>query len=437
VSSPVNRSASLTAAVLALAALAAPAYADGRIDPGTLVTHSMGTFNGVPYVRSEAMFAGTTSSRHPYRVPCQVIAPAAGQPRSGLLLFDWLNRTTIFTAIGRELGFGRYVLGDALLFGQGAAYATVRCDPIGIGRPWSDGILDTSSEFIQWEADEFEIVADFARALRSDAATAALAGPVQRMASFGFSACAGRLRGLLRMDLGRGLFDFSLVGGWGSGYLLPRGNVLGLSSMEIPPLDGAGLEADFNTEHDVLRIGAAQARFSAWNYRAYEYAGAAHIRRADAALAGLPDPETANPADWFPLVRALFQASSQWCDGVPPPPAAWLGAPGDATIARDAKGNALVRYVDGLATATTYYRLPEVAVGLGRYIGYDGSYESTDWLRLLAGAFVDLSGTFTSHQQYVDQIRDHARFLRQQRYLLEADEQAIIGAASSSTIGER
>src|SRR5215471_9746288 len=122
----------LVAALAMVGAQPAPAHAAGRIDANTLLVIPHGTFGGVKYVRYEALFQGVASSGNGYRVPCQIIAPALPENGSGLLLFDWLNRTTIFAPIGREMPIGRFALNDEFLFGMGASYATVRCDPAGI-----------------------------------------------------------------------------------------------------------------------------------------------------------------------------------------------------------------------------------------------------------------------------------------------------------------
>jgi hypothetical protein len=241
----------------------------GRIDPGTWVSTTQGTFGGVPYARYEAMFEGVTANQRPFRVPCQIIAPVNPAQGSGLLLFDWLVASTIPTAIGQEQADARYTLTDSFLFGQGIAYATVRCDPAGIGkrssvsdpaRPWSDGLLDTSSEFITSAGDEFDIVVMYLNALRTDPIALQALGSIQRRAAFGYSASGYRLRGLLRMQMGIGLFDFSLVGGTGNGFSHPSGNRIGFSNAERAPLAGAGREIDFQSETDVVALGAHKTR---------------------------------------------------------------------------------------------------------------------------------------------------------------------------------
>ncbi len=437
----------LPAAFAATLAVAPPAGATGRIDAATLVSAPQGTFNGVAFTRYEAMFQGVTPNNRPYRVPCQIIAPTQPGQGSGLLVFDWLVSTTILTTVGQEQADARYTLTDEFLFGLGASYATVRCDPAGIGqrspiadpfRPWSDGLLDTSSEFITSAGDEFHIVVDYVRALRTDPVAVGLLGPVQRRAAFSYSAGAFRLRGLLRMPMGRGLFDFSLVGGAGQGYSHPTGNGIGFSSAERPPMAGAGLEIDFQSETDVLALDAHRTRHEEPNYRVYQFAGAAHLRDVDAVEFGLPSPHTANVADWTPFFRALFVAGNRWCDGIAPPPSLWLGARNEAFIARDANGNALVRYVGTLPVTTEAYRLPEVAVGENQYIPLDPAFDDgsfTGFFRVLAGSHIDRTATFTDHAAYVNQVTVHARALEAQGYLLVADADAIIARAASSSIG--
>jgi hypothetical protein len=108
--------------------LSTPFHAAGRIDRSTVLSAPHWTFSGVKYIRFEAMFAGATSNQHPYRVPCQIIAPADPTQGAGLLLFDWLVQSTIVTAVGKEQADARYTLTDEFLFGAGVSYATVRCD---------------------------------------------------------------------------------------------------------------------------------------------------------------------------------------------------------------------------------------------------------------------------------------------------------------------
>jgi len=435
------------AAVLCITGFSSPSQAAGQIDASTLVWTSHGNFNGVPYLRYEAMFQGVTQNQRPYRVPCQIIAPVNPSQGSGLLLFDWLVPSTIWTAVGQEQADARYTMTDEFLFGRGVTYATVRCNPDGLGtqspivdhtRPWSDDLLDTSSEFITSAGDEFDIVVDYVKALKTDPVAVGIIGPVNRSAAFGYSASGSRLRGLLRHPMGKNLFAFSLVGGAGNGYALPAGNSIGFAYAERLPLAEAGLEIDFQSETDVVFLGGHKTRLNAPNYRTYEFAGAAHIRDIDAAEFGLADPHLANPADWVPFFRSMFVIGNNWCDGIAPPPSIWLGAPNQAQITRDAKGNALVRYVGGQFINTTAYRLPEVAVGENQYIPLDPSYNDGSFLgvfRMIGGGHVDLTASITNHAAYVNDVTIYANQLRSLGYLLDSDADAIIQRAIESDIG--
>jgi Alpha/beta hydrolase domain len=326
----------LTTLVIVATVVTPTSRAAGHIDSSTVVMTPQGVFNGVQYERYEAMFEGVTSNNRLYRVPCQIIAPVLHGQSSGLLLFDWLVPSTIPTAVGQEQADARYTMTDDFLFGLGHSYATVRCDATAIGkrsstsspsRPWSDGLLNTSTESIKSSGDEFDIVVDYVKALWTDPVALQCLGTITRRAAFGYSASGFRLRGLLRLQMGQGLFDFSLVGGTGNGFDHPGGNDVKFSNAEKAPLAGSGLEIDFQSETDVVAFGAQKARHEEANYRDYQFAGCTHIRDIDVAEFGLPDPELANPAEWTPFFRALFVAGNEWCDGVAPP----LRSPATAT----------------------------------------------------------------------------------------------------------
>ena len=127
--SSLRRTLILAAATMIAAAAPSPCSAAGHVDGGTLVSTPHGTFSGVQYTRYEAMFAGVTSNGRPYRVPCQIVAPTHPAEGSGLLLFDWLVRSTIVTAVAQEQADARYTMGDDFLFGLGLS------SPGAIGSP--------------------------------------------------------------------------------------------------------------------------------------------------------------------------------------------------------------------------------------------------------------------------------------------------------------
>jgi hypothetical protein len=393
----------------------------------TLTATPLRTFGGVAYTSYEAMFQGTASRNHPYRVPCQIIAPQSPGQAGRPVLFDWLNPSLIPTAVGRDIGLGRYSMTDEFLLGLGIVYATVRSDKEGIGRPWIEGTFDTTGESIQEVADEFEIVADFVGALSTDPLATRLAGPLTCKVAMGYSNSGGKLRGFVRDPIGQRVFDVALAGGAGD-------SVHNGQNADPPPIS-AGRSIEFNTETEVLQSHADRVRVDVPNLRVYEFAGCAHARQQDAFVLGLPDPEKTNPADWFGFIRALFVAGLDWCAGADPPPSIWLGARRDATIVRDARKNALIRYVGDAPIDSDRYRLPEVAVGQNQYIAFDPDYRNAGHLRPLLGAFVDLTASITDHDAYVRQVLSLARELQDQRYLLKADADAIIRTASDSDIG--
>src|SRR5262249_48685343 len=115
-----NRWGIFLACAAAVAISTPPARADGRIDPDTVIAIPHGTFGGVKYVRYEAMFEGVASGHHPYRVPCQIIAPLEPEDNRGLVLFDWINTTGVSLG-GSEIPLARYMITDDFLFGVGAA----------------------------------------------------------------------------------------------------------------------------------------------------------------------------------------------------------------------------------------------------------------------------------------------------------------------------
>ena len=57
-------------------------------------------------------------------------------------------------------------------------------------------------------------------------------------------------------------------------------------------------------------------------------------------------------------------------------------------------------------------------------------------IRALAGGRVDLTGEFTDHDAYVEQVESHATALEEAGYLLAADADAIVQAAEDSDVGQ-
>ena len=91
------------------------------------------------------------------------------------------------------------------------------------------------------------------------------------------------------------------------------------------------------------------------------------------------------------------------------------------------------------AKLTPCFPSSEVAVGEHQYIPLAPSYLDGTFFpgvfQSIGGGHVDLTDTFTDHDDYVSQITIHARDLQANGYLLEADADAIIQRASDSDIG--
>src|SRR3954453_5709159 len=111
------------------------------------------------------------------------------------------------------------------------------------------------------------MVVDYVEGPRTDPTALQALGTIHRTAAFAYSASGYRLKGLLRLQMGKGLFDFSLLGGAGSGFDHPSGNDLGHSSTEKAALAGAGLEIDFQSETDGVVLEAYKTRHEEANYR--------------------------------------------------------------------------------------------------------------------------------------------------------------------------
>lgn len=101
---------------------------------------------------------------------------------------------------------------DDFHFGRGISNATVRCNQAGMGmrspisdptRPWSEGVLGTYIEFLKSAGDEFDIVVDCIKTLRTDPVDLDLLGDINRTAVFGYSASGYQIKGLLRLKMAK------------------------------------------------------------------------------------------------------------------------------------------------------------------------------------------------------------------------------------------
>jgi hypothetical protein len=401
-----------------------------------------GTFGGVEYVLHAGRFTGETS-RGPFRVPFEIVAPADPADGNGRVLFEPPH--FLYRAAGRS-----DVIGPELLFGRGFSHATVGFSDWGFNR------LDLAAEDLLIAGQpvgfvpifdltaplliDIEILDQFSEALTVDPIAAVLVGEVSHLYAYGVSQTAQAMLELLYQDDVAGRFDLTLlhVVVWNTS-VRPD-----FAALPVPfvPFDGSEKTLFVETEGDQLISQSAVLRgaLAYPGYRLYEIAGSAHLPLSGP-VPGLP--LEFNSLDHLLVARAAFVAGDEWAArGIDPPPSITLdvdasGGPdpvyGFPTgIARDADGN-----------ARGGVRLPNLAVGAAHYIASLPLFlgvPAPDLIFALSGAQVDLSctpsGRFRNHGEYVRAVTKHASDLRRQRYLLPADAEALVEAAAESATGK-
>jgi hypothetical protein len=292
---------------------------------------------------------------------------------------------------------------------------------------------------------DIEIIKQFAEALVDDPYAQSVLGDVTARHAYGASQSAATLNEMM-YGLGiEGVFDFILLSlnVWQqeSSEEFPPCVTGCLDTSVIPdvyvPLDGIGKVITVNAEGDQFFSAAEDVRNGIVNsnYRVYEVAGTPHFP-----AVYLPPPlsDLYNPLDLAPVIRAAFVAGHRWAtQGASPPNNAILDGV-EQSIARDADGNAL----GGV-------RLPEVAIGRGRYGGWvPDLLDLPDGNALpLLGDFEDLACVppagsssnqprFRNHGSYVSAYTREANRLVKEGYLLPEEAEAMTEAAGDSDIGK-
>ena len=313
------------------------ACGEGRLEPASSAS-SLGTFDGVSYVQYDGFFAGQTATRS-YRVPYRISAPIDPRLGNGTVLVEPPH--PFEGPALPDLWFGR-----PFLFERRFLYASV-------------GDTTTSVN----SADD-EIVVEFARALASDEVARTLMGPVERRYLAGFSASADPVKRIVVSGLAKGVFDFALL------ITTENGD-----EPQVPIADGrySGKVITLNTEFEWLNGMTLEDRGQSPNaYRFFAVAGSPHVP--DSLCPGHFSKNT-TPAGWQPAARAHFLQGHAWVTtGVAPPVSTRLATTttlGVTTIARDAKGNALLVDIAGQAMP----RLPFVELGEATFTtGFVGTY---------------------------------------------------------------
>ena len=425
----------LVAGVLALTACvesatapdASPRFDLHESDGGTFVDVAMepfGTFKGTGYVRITGRFEGETA-QGAFRVPFELVVPEDGALGNGTVLVEPPHFAQRFAARDDYLGHD-------FLFGRGYRYASVGWSGFG------QSILDPTAPdvFIAGGQDD-GIVLAFVHALKSGPGQA-LVGAAERFYGYGFSQTSWLMHRLLRSDAGPGLFDFTMLNAtwWQAGGFQGA----------YTPVTGVGKVVMVQVEADLVIADGRVIRAAADvpdAYRVYEVAGGAHIpdipENHDNPIFGPGIPGT-NPVDWSVVARAAFAAGDAWVrEGTAPPASVFIeddlsGAPdpvyGFPTgIERDDDLNAL----GGV-------RLPELALGVGRYMAADPNavvaFLTGAWEDLTCAPKADGRVRFPSHGSYVDGVSAILDGLRVDGMILDGDASELQRDAARSTIGK-
>lgn len=408
-----------------------------------MFTVSAGEHGGIEFVEHFGVFAGTTA-KGDFAMPYRIIAPADPSEGNGAVVIEPPH------FIYGDIGLGAF-LGEDVVLGRGFSHAMVGFselllnilapipgleiagEPAFLCNPGADPTCTATRDV--------EIIKQFAEALVDDSYAQSVLGDVTARHAYGASQSAETLNEMM-YGLGiEGVFDFILL----SLNVWKLDNASCATGCSEPgaipdvyvPLDGIGKVITVNAEGDQFFSAAEDVRNGIVNsnYRVYEVAGTPHF-----ASIYLPPPlsDLYNPLDLGPVIRAAFVAGHRWAtEGVNPPDNAILDGV-EQSIARDADGNAL----GGV-------RLPEVAVGRGRYGGW-----VPDLLPLPGGGALPLLGDFEdlacappagsssnqprfrNHGSYVSAYAREASRLAQQGYLLAEEAERMTEAAGDSEIGK-
>ena len=303
--------AAVTAVVVVLLGSVAPGDAHARegaddIQAPTTAT-PVGTFDGVDYVQYDGVFAGLTSTGA-FRVPYRISAPV--DPDDG-------NRAVVVEPPHFALGTGilDVQLGREFLLGRRFAHASVGYSTTSFGPGQDQRILDPSvpGTFIHGGvADgigrtDDEILADFARALATDAEARAMVGKVRDTYLTGVSDSASAPLRLVTSGQAGGVFDLVLpVTVESSGdpqVALGAGGFAGKLLIVNSAAEDSGNLVDSGAHPD--------------QYRFYAVAGTPHV--SDPLVPFFSNHTT--PASWIPAVRAHFLQANRWVrNRVAPPP---------------------------------------------------------------------------------------------------------------------
>jgi Alpha/beta hydrolase domain len=309
---PVWRCAqAVTALVVALLVTVAPgvsdavAATDDIAAPATAIP--VGSFDGVEFVQYDGVFAGRTSTGA-FRVPYRITAPVDSDEGNGAVVVEPPHFAT-------GLGTLEFQLGRRFLLGRGFTHAGVGYSTTSFGPGGDKRILDPSvpGTYIHGGfADgsgrtDDEIVADFARALATDAEAHAMVGEVRDTYLTGFSDAAGVPLRLVASGRADGVFElalpFTVETSLDPQVALGEGRFDGKLLIVNSAAEDSGNLVDSGAHPN--------------QYRFYAVAGTPHVSDP---LVPLFSNQT-TPASWIPALRAHFLQAHRWVrNRVMPPP---------------------------------------------------------------------------------------------------------------------
>jgi hypothetical protein len=310
-------------------------------------------------------------------------------------------------------------LGRPFLFGRRFLHASVGYSTTTSG-PFVYRILDPAAQGVfidggvvdgNGRTDE-EIVVDFARALRSDPVALALMGPAARRYYLaGFSDSADPVKRIVASGLAEGVFDLAVPITTGSENDPQASIAAGKYSGKVITVNSESEWFDGRALEDRSRTPD--------HYRFFIVPGTPHVP--DPLCPGLFSNES-TPASWQPALRAHFLQGHAWVtQGDTPPTSTRLATVGgDAEIARDSKGNALLVEITGASAP----RLPFVELGEATFItGFLGTYEPQP------PPTIEQLG-FSSFSEYLAAFEEALDVQVQARYMLKKDANAMLNRAN-------
>jgi hypothetical protein len=266
-----------------------------------------GSFDGVDYVQYDGVFAGHTSTGA-FRVPYRITAPVNPGDGNGAVVVEPPHFAT-------GLGTLEFQLGRDFLLGRRFTHAGVGYSTTSFGPGLDKRILDPTVPGTYIEggfADgvgrtDDEIVADFARALATDADAQAMVGEVRDTYLTGYSDAAGVPLRLVASGQADGVFELALP-------FTVESPVDPQAALGEGKFDGKLLIVNSASEDssNLVDSGAHPDQ-----YRFYAVAGTPHVSDP---LVPLFSNET-TPASWIPALRAHFLQAHRWVrNRVAPPP---------------------------------------------------------------------------------------------------------------------